>query len=110
MTVRQATPERRFPWLVYALVLMLILVLALLPLLSALGAGAIASANGCALDEGSVHPCIIGGADRGDLLYELGVLGWLMLATIPLGAIATVVWAIVLAVHLTRFNRGAGAR
>lgn len=103
-----ATP-RRFPWLVYLLVLLLILVIAALPLMSALGAGAVASANGCALDEGGVHPCIIGGVDRGELLYELGVLGWLMLATLPLGLIAGVVWLIVLVVHLNRFAARGGA-
>jgi hypothetical protein len=104
------TAARRFPWMVYGLVLLGILVLAVLPLVSALGAGAIASANGCALDEGGIHPCLIGGVDRGELLYEFGVLGWLMLATIPLGAIAVVVWVIVLAVHVARFNRRAAPR
>jgi hypothetical protein len=104
------TSARRFPWLVYWLVLLLILILAVLPLVSALAAGAVASANGCALDEGSIHPCLIGGVDRGELLYQLGVLGWLMLATIPLGAVGAVVWAIVLAIHRARFNRRSGVR
>ena len=104
------TAARRFPWLIYGLALLLILVLAVLPLISALGAGAVASANGCALDEGSIHPCLIGGVDRGELLYELGVLGWLMLATIPLGAIAVVLWVIVLMIHRVRSNRRAGVR
>jgi hypothetical protein len=100
-----AALPRRFPWLVYWIVLALIVLLAVLPLLSALGAGAVASANGCALDEGSVHPCIIGGADWGEALYSFGVLGWLMLASLPLGVVALIVWLIVLLVHRAGFNR-----
>jgi hypothetical protein len=99
-----ATTPRRFPWLVYWIVLALIVLLAVLPLLSALGAGAVASANGCALDEGSVHPCIIGGADWGEALYSFGVLGWLMLASLPLGVVALIVWLIVLLIHRARFG------
>lgn len=97
---------RRFPWGIYAVVLVVIVVLAALPLISALSAGVIASANGCALDEGSVHPCLIGDQDWGETLYALGVLGWLMLASIPLGCLALIVWAVVLFVHFLRHGRG----
>jgi hypothetical protein len=38
------------------------------------------------VDEGSVHPCVINGKDYGQLLYTLGVMGWLMLVTLPAGA------------------------
>lgn len=75
------------PWLRHALVLALIALFSLSPLLVALTAGGIASANGCALDEGSAHSCVIGGHDYGKLLYTMGVLGWLSLATIPLGGL-----------------------
>ena len=108
MTDTAPVRPRRFPWLVYVLLLLLIVLVAVLPLVSALGAGAVASANGCALDEGSIHACLIGGVDRGELLYELGVLGWLMLATIPLGLIAALIWAVILAIHLVLFNRRIG--
>ncbi|GMA15739.1 hypothetical protein E5F05_06160 [Deinococcus metallilatus] len=57
------------------------------PLLSVLVASAVATANGCALDEGSIHPCVIAGWNAGGLLYTLGVLGWLMLLTLPVGAV-----------------------
>ena len=49
--------------------------LAFLPLICAMGAGYVASLAGCQLDEGNVHPCYILGEDRGQLLYELGVMG-----------------------------------
>ncbi|GAA5514459.1 hypothetical protein Dcar01_03215 [Deinococcus carri] len=78
----------RRPWLLAALLWALF---TFGPLLSVLLASAVATTHGCALDEGSVHPCIIAGWDAGGLLYGLGVLGWLMLVTLPLGAIAGVV-------------------
>ena len=43
-----------------------------------------------------VHPCIIAGHDYGQLLYTLGVLGWLMLLTLPAGAFAFAIWVVAL--------------
>jgi hypothetical protein len=48
------------------------------------------------VDEGSVHPCIINGHDCGELLYDLGVLGWFMLVTLPGGLLAFDSWLILL--------------
>ena len=62
---------------------MLIVLVALAPIGSVVACGLIANTYGCKVDEGSVHPCIIGGHDYGELLYSLGVLGWLMLVTLP---------------------------
>ena len=56
----------------------------------------IANSHGCKVDEGSVHPCVINGKDYGQLLYTLGVLGWLMLVTIPGGLFAFVIWLILI--------------
>ena len=100
-----AVPKRRFPWWVYLIVLAIILVVALVPLISVIIAGSIAEANGCALDEGSVHACIVGGNDIGSTLYAMGVMGWFMIATIPLGAGAVLVWAVVLIVHRLYWGR-----
>ncbi|WJH39875.1 hypothetical protein N7E02_24720 [Aliirhizobium terrae] len=75
-------------------------------MIAALGAGAIADAAGCQLDESRTYPCVIGGTDYGETLYGLGVLGWLMLITIPYGAAALGLWLIILVVHLiVRFYR-----
>ena len=57
-------------------------------------AGTIASWNGCTLHEGFANPCIVNGRDIGRTLYEMGVMGWFMLATIPIGAIAFVAWTV----------------
>ncbi|WP_055047069.1 hypothetical protein [Devosia sp. A16] len=97
--------QRRFPWWVYWIVLAIILLVALAPVFSVMVAGSIAEANGCALDEGSVHPCIVNGEDIGSTLYTLGVMGWFMLATIPLGAGALLLWAVVLIVHRLYWGR-----
>ena len=42
---------------------------------------------------------MINGQDHGQLLYTLGVLGWLMLVTLPAGVFAFVVWLIILILH-----------
>jgi len=75
--------RKRFPWIVYWIFLVLIVLLALAPVGSVVACGIIANAHGCRVDEGSVHPCIIVGHDYGQLLYALGVLSWLMLVTLP---------------------------
>ncbi|MFC7052951.1 hypothetical protein ACFQI3_09665 [Hansschlegelia quercus] len=78
----------------------MILLLAFLPLILALGASAIADAAGCRLDEASSYPCIIGGVDFGDMLAVMFVLGWLSLVSLPFGAAAVLAWLIVLAVDV----------
>ncbi len=78
--------QKRFPWILYWIVLVLIGLVALAPLGSVVACGLIANAHGCRVDEGSVQPCLINGKDYGQLLYTLGVMGWLMLVTLPAGA------------------------
>jgi hypothetical protein len=106
-----AAPEpaspTRFPRWPYVAILAAIIVLAIAPVVVAVVSGNIAAAHGCAVDEGSVHPCLIGGTDYGELFYTLGVSGWLMLATIPLGFGAAVILLVVLFIHLAAFRRRA---
>lgn len=90
---------KRFPWVIYWILLGLILVLALAPIGSVMLCGLIANSFGCRVDEGSAHPCIISGKDYGHLLYTLGVMSWLMLVTLPLGALAFAGWLITLIFH-----------
>lgn len=82
---------------VHFLVVFIILLIAFLPVISVAIASEIATANGCDLDEGSVHPCIVNGGDMGVTLYTMGVMGWFMLATIPLGLGAVLVYLIAVA-------------
>ena len=102
------TAGRRFPWLVYAGIGGLLLVLTFFPVASVIFAGTIANANGCALDEGSIHPCLVMGADWGEALYGFGVLGWLMLVTLPLGGAALLVWLVILLIHRWVWGRQQG--
>jgi len=94
-----STTAKRFPWKIYGLALVVIVLLSALPLIGALIAEWLAQSNGCALNEGSTNPCIIMGADWGEALYTLFVLGWLMLATMPLGMVAIMVMIVVLIIH-----------
>ena len=98
-------PRKHLPPLViHAIVIFGILLVAFAPVISVAVAGGIANANGCDLDEGSVHPCIVNGRDIGSTLYTMGVLGWFMLATIPLG-LALVVLYIAVVVGFTIARR-----
>ena len=63
-----------------------------LPLCGLLLAGVIAKLPGCTLNEADVHPCNIVGVPIGPLLYALSTMGWLMILTVPLAAIAIVTW------------------
>lgn len=84
----------------YASSLLAIIVFALFPVASVLLAGLIATPAGCELNEAVVNPCIIAGIDLGELLYAMGVLGWLMIGTIPVGVILLAIWAAILICHL----------
>ena len=98
MSEEQPRPKK-FPWAIYWLILAAIVLVALLPVLSVLFAAFVANANGCRLDEGSVHPCMVMGSDWGETLYTFGVMGWLMLATLPLGLFAFGGWLVALIAH-----------
>lgn len=92
--------------LIHAIVVIAIIVLALSPLLATMVAGSIANANGCDLDEGSIHPCVVNGRDIGRDLYTWAMLGWLGIATVPLGlAVLGIYLAVVIVVSLIRWAR-----
>ena len=60
--------QKRFPWILYWIVFVLIVLFAFAPVGSVVACGLIANAHGCRVDEGSVHPCVINGKDYGHLL------------------------------------------
>ena len=102
-------PTRKgFPWIPYWIVLALIALVALAPIGSVVACGVIANSHGCKVDEGSAHPCVINGKDYGQLLYTLGVMGWLMLVTLPAGAFAFALWLIVLLLHRSAWRKRVG--
>jgi hypothetical protein len=73
----------------------LIVLFAAAPLISALIAGGIADALGCTLNEGGASGCLFRGADIGQTLAELFVLGWLSFVTLPIGLAALAIWFVV---------------
>ncbi len=87
---------------IFTLGFLAIIVFTLMPLASALGASWVASSHGCVLNEASVHPCIIEGTDYGNTLLNFMMMGWFMLFTLPLGALAFFVWFVALIVVLMR--------
>jgi hypothetical protein len=104
-----AKKPRGFPWVWYVLALFVIVAFAFAPIGSVMLCAWIANAHGCKVDEGSVHPCIINGHDYGELLYQLGVMGWFMLVTIPGGLAAFVSWLIFLILHRVAWQKRVAA-
>lgn len=90
--------RRLFP--IYGTVFVVILLLAFLPLISAIGASFVADAAGCRLDEGGSYPCPVFGTDIGENLTFFFVLGWLGMLTMPAGATALIIWAVALITHI----------
>ncbi len=84
-----------------------ILFLAFLPLIGALIAGGIASANGCTLHEGFENPCVVWGTDIGGALYPWAVAPWLLMVTVPGAAILLPVIGISAAVMISRSRKKA---
>ncbi len=64
-----------------------LILIGLLPLASVLIAAGLAWIGNCRLNEAMAHPCVILGFDISELLYSMGVAGWLMLVTAPLAMI-----------------------
>jgi hypothetical protein len=108
MTMPQATgaPRRRdFPAWIYITSFLLIVLLGILPILTTVVGVAMANAYGCQVDESSVHPCLINGADQGELLQSLGNSFWFTLYTLPLAFLLFHVRLVVIIVHLVIAGR-----
>jgi ABC-type Fe3+ transport system permease subunit len=97
----------KYAWVFHIIILLAILLCAISPFWAVAYAGSVAEKYGCELNEGSIHPCVVKGVDRGEDLYSLGMLGWLGIATVPLGLAAAVLYIlVVLIVYLVmRFRR-----
>ena len=92
-------------WIFGILGLVVIVIFTTAPLISALIAGSIATANDCRLDEGSIHTCVVNGRDLGPTLYSMGVFGWLMIATIPIGLVVFAVYLVIMVIVGIILNR-----
>jgi hypothetical protein len=74
-------------WLRNTIVYLVLLLFTFFPILCILFVSGVANACGCRVDEGAVHPCVVLGVDIGAALYTLGVMGWLIFFTFPLGCL-----------------------
>lgn len=86
----------------HGLALVAIIIVTSLPLISLFAASFIANVNGCALDEGNPHPCLVLGSDVGQTLYNMAVGGWLTIFALPIGAGLFLLWLLVRVVHSWR--------
>ncbi len=82
--------------------LVIIVILAVLPLLVGWGAGIAASLAGCQINEGFATPCSFFGIDAGGLLYDLAMVGWLELMTLPLAVVLFGIWLLSLTIAVFR--------
>ena len=73
---------------------LVIALVAATPVISMLVAVWVADANGCKLNEADAHRCLVAGLDIGGLLYDMFVLAWLALLTVPLGVLGLAGWLI----------------
>ena len=96
--------RRQMAWWLFA-----ILLFTCWPVLSVVAASSIATMQGCALNEGNPQPCSIVGMDVSGLLYSMGVMGWYGLATVPLGALALLIWLLLALGMLMRHWRARGS-
>ena len=81
-------------WLRNTIAYLVLLLFTFFPILCILFVSGIANACGCRVDEGAVHPCVVVGIDIGPALYTLGVMGWLIFFTFPLGCLAILAYTI----------------
>jgi hypothetical protein len=83
------TTVRRF-----GIALAMIVAIAAMPFVLALGAGSVAAALGCQLDESNVNPCVVFGLDLGPALYATALIGLLMLIGVPVAGVAFLIWLV----------------
>jgi hypothetical protein len=79
---------------VFIVLLVLILLFKFGPALVAVISQLIAESFGCQVDLNRVIPCVIGGKDYGQTLYELGFSIWYSYLTLPAGAALLGIWAV----------------
>ncbi len=88
-----------------AIILAGIVAVATAPVMSVAIASGIASANGCKLNEADAHPCVLQGIDWGAILYGMFVMAWFAIATVPLGALAVLLWIATAIVMYVRYRK-----
>jgi hypothetical protein len=86
--------------IVFIVLLALILIFALWPTAISLGAAGIAQLFGRETDFNRVIPCTINSEQWGQTVYELQILAYLSLFTIPAGEVRLAIWVLALLIYL----------
>jgi TRAP-type C4-dicarboxylate transport system permease small subunit len=79
---------------IFIVLLVLCLMFTLGPAFVAVASQLIAEAFGCQSDINRVIPCVIGGKDYGQTVYDLGFSIWYSYFTLPIGGVMLAVWAV----------------
>lgn len=75
---------------------------AILPLISMFIAGGIASMFGCTIDESGTSVCMTPLGDLGGTLSLMGIVGWLVFFTVPIGFLGLLLGVLLLIVAIVR--------
>jgi hypothetical protein len=79
---------------IFIILLVLVFLVAFGPALVAVISQTVAEWFGCQVDLNRVIPCMIGGKDYGQTLYDLGFLIWYSYLSLPAGAALFGVWLV----------------
>ena len=98
-------PVERFEMRPYWQLLAAIAVFAAWPLPIVYLASVVADLNHCTIVETGATPCLIGGVDRGGLLYDMASLVQASFVTLPIGLTLGLVWLCALVINLMTWRR-----
>ena len=102
-----APPPAPFEMKIYWQVLGLITFFALAPWVLVYIAAVIADLNGCTLSATEALPCLIGGVDRGEMVFGLASFAELAYISLSVGLMLGLIWIAILAVSFMAWRRKA---
>lgn len=94
-----------FPWRHHVLILVVIAIGTALPYLVSVASLGISNAIGCDLGTFAEQSCLVASMDWGPALREIYGLGWMILATLPLGGGAFIAWSVIAIIHRLAWGR-----
>ena len=100
-----APPPAPFNMRPYWQLLALIAIFALAPMAIVYLASVIADLNGCTIVDTGPTPCVILGADRGGLLYDMASMVQVSFVTLPIGVLLSFLWLSVLIISQMAWRR-----
>ena len=98
-------PTAGFDMRRYWQALAVIAIFAVLPQIIVYIASVIADLNGCSITDAGPTPCMVLGADRGGLLYDMAALVQVSFVVLPIGIALGFVWLCVLVISVMTWRR-----